>query len=257
MLYGKLQVVLLSIVAAEKRDAINSVLASYILHHPEKAAGMGIKELAAKCNVGVGSVSRFCREIGLEGYGELQQLLRLPETPFQRLPFPSGEMAAGLAGEVGTELARAAQSVDMGLVRAVCRDILTYPKVAAFGLMKAESAAICLQSDLALMGRLIYTNVSYAEQLQYIAQTDEKTLILLFSYTGSYFAYPGERFFGESIYPPKIVLITGSDRPPPSYIDRILSFSSGQQQPGHPYQLELMAGILAQETARMLGISES
>ena len=108
MLYGKLPVVLLSITATAKSDSINSLLASYILQHAGKVAGIGIKELAADCHVGVGSVSRFCREIGLESYSELQQLLSIPETKFQRLPFSSAEMAAGLAEKVGDGLLLAA-----------------------------------------------------------------------------------------------------------------------------------------------------
>ena len=55
--------------------------------------------------------------------------------------------------------------------------------------MKAESAAICLQSDLLMLGKNIYTNVSYPQQLEYIQSAGADTLILLFSYTGTYFAY--------------------------------------------------------------------
>ncbi len=251
MLYTKLPVVLLSVLAAEKNGSTNGVLAEYILRHTKEVAGMGIKELAKSCHVGVGSVSRFCREIGLEGYGELQALVTSPDFSFQRLSLPPEE----LAGQIGEGLRQAAVSVDRAAVTALCREILSFPKVAAFGLMKAESAAICLQSDLLMLGRQIYTNISYSEQLDYIAHADAETLILLFSYTGAYFAYPGEPFAGEALYPPQIALITGSDAPQPAYIDHLIRFSSRLDQASHPYQLELMAGLLAQECARLLDIS--
>lgn len=255
MLYGKLPVVLLSIAATEKGDSINSLLASYILRNAGKVAGMGIKELAADCHVGIGSVSRFCREIGLESYGELQQLLSIPENEFQRLAYETEEMATGLAEKVGDGLKQAAASVDMEQVQAVCKEIRDYPQVAAFGLMKGAAAALCLQSDLLLLGKQIYTNISYPEQLDYIAHADKNDLILLFSYTGSYFDYPGERVLPENIYTPQIVLITGADKPCPHYVDRVLSFASRQDQVSHPYQLQLMAGLVAQEYARLTGIS--
>ena len=255
MLYGKLPVVLLSITATAKSDSINSLLASYILQHAGKVAGMGIKELAADCHVGIGSVSRFCREIGLVSYSELQQLLAAPETAFQRQPFCVEEMASGLAEKIGDGLMLAAGSVDMDQVRALCRDIRDYPRVAVFGLMKGAAAALCLQSDLLLLGKQIYTNISYPEQLDYIAHADKNDLILLFSYTGSYFDYPGERVLPENIYTPQIVLITGADKPSPRYVDRVLSFASRQDQVSHPYQLQFMAGLIAQEYARLTGIS--
>ena len=53
MIYGKLPVVFLSVMATEKKGATNSVIASYILEHMEDMRDLGIKELAARCHVGL------------------------------------------------------------------------------------------------------------------------------------------------------------------------------------------------------------
>lgn len=82
---------------------------------------------------------------------------------------------------------------------ALCQDLKTYDKAAAFGLLKAECAAISLQGDLLMLGKQVYTNVSYDQQINYIQQAGKDFLILIFSYTGAYFEYYREVFFGGGI----------------------------------------------------------
>ncbi len=252
MLYDKLPVIFLSALASEKGDSINSQIAAYILGHAQQVRGMGIRQLAAECHVGIGTVSRFCREIGLGSYARLQQLLQEYHPAFERLEDGHGTT---LSGRIGDEMNLAARTVRMDEVRAVAAEIRDYQRVAAFGLMKAESAAICLQSDLLMLGKNIYTNVSYPQQLEYIRSAGKDTLILLFSYTGAYFDYSDEQADEETLYPPQIVLITGSGEKVPPYIDRVVRFESRQDQLGHPYQLQLVAGLIAQEYARLMEIS--
>lgn len=252
MLYDKLPVIFLSALASEKGDAINSQIAAYVLSHAEQVKGMGIRQLATECHVGIGTVSRFCREIGLESYAGLQQLLKDYHPTFERLEDGNG---TALSQRIGVEMTLAAETVSAAEIRAVAAEIQDYRRVAAFGLMKAESAAICLQSDLLMLGKNIYTNVSYPQQLEYIQSAGADTLILLFSYTGTYFAYADRQADEEHLFLPKIVLITGTGEEVPSYIDRVVRFESRQDQLGHPYQLQLVAGLIAQEYARLTDIS--
>ena len=61
MIYDKLPVVFLSTIASEKKDATNSLIASYILEHLQTMQDIGIKDMAAQCNVSLSSISRFCK----------------------------------------------------------------------------------------------------------------------------------------------------------------------------------------------------
>ena len=83
MIYGKLPVVFLSVIASEKSGSTNSSIASYILEHMDEVKDTGIKELARRCHVGTGSVSRFCRDIGLRDFVELRELLQSTDENFQ------------------------------------------------------------------------------------------------------------------------------------------------------------------------------
>ena len=53
MIYGKLPVVFLSVIASEKNGSTNSVIASYLLEHMEEVKNLGIKEMAERCHVGL------------------------------------------------------------------------------------------------------------------------------------------------------------------------------------------------------------
>lgn len=75
MIYGKLPVVFLSVIASEKSGSTNSIIADYILNHMDEVKNLGIKEIAERCHVGTGSVSRFCKDIGLQDFVELRELL--------------------------------------------------------------------------------------------------------------------------------------------------------------------------------------
>ena len=74
--YGKLPVVLLAELAAGRSDSTNCRIASYLLAHVQEAEDLGVEQLAAACYVSKSSISRFCREIGLEDFTELRDLLR-------------------------------------------------------------------------------------------------------------------------------------------------------------------------------------
>ena len=46
MIYGKLPVVFLSVIASEKAGSTNSMIASYILEHMDEGKDLGIREMA-------------------------------------------------------------------------------------------------------------------------------------------------------------------------------------------------------------------
>ena len=79
MLYGKLIVVALGTIASEPQGSANQVIAQYIMEHLQEIRQISLAQLARACRVGTGSVSRFCREIGLENFAELKELLTTVE----------------------------------------------------------------------------------------------------------------------------------------------------------------------------------
>ena len=130
------------------------------------------------------------------------------------------------------------------------QEIQKYEQVGIFGLLKAGAVAFNLQSDLLMLGKQTYSNISYKQQLQYISSTNEDDLLIIFSYTGSYFDYPDIRTLKNRLKKPQIWLISSKQESYPDFIDHVITFDSKQDQNSHPYQLQFIASLIAQEYAR-------
>ena len=252
VIYGKLPALFLSAVSSEKNGSINSAIAGYILGHLEAVREMGIQELAGACHVSAASVSRFCKEVGFQSYAELRHVLETTQLDFNSLfPRETPEGRRGkVAQEISSSIQAAGQGVDMAKLRQLCREMRQYRRVAAFGILKAETAAICLQCDLLMQGKRIYTNVSFPQQMEYLFQAGEEDLILLFSWTGSYFEYQDLRGREEALRAPRIWMVSGLDKPFPPYVDQVLLYPSQGGHLGHPFQLLTVASLIAQEYSR-------
>ena len=253
MIYDKLPIVFLSTIASEKIGSTNSMIASYILDHLDEMQHLGIKDMARQCHVAVSSISRFCKEIGLKDFAELRELLMTTDLVFEEQDYqltPS-ERLHQYRKKVEESLIMVEESIDIHQIIQLCQEIKNHKKIAIFGLLKAESVALNLQGDLLMLGKQVYTNVSYAEQLDYIFHANEDDLIILFSYTGAYFDYQEIRALQKELVEPQIWMISSQRESFPSYIDHVLSFQSRQDQSSHPYQLQFIASIIAQEYAKL------
>lgn len=252
MIYGKLPIILLSAMASEADGSKECLIAHYILSHRSEAADMSIVALAERCHVSVSSISRFCRALGLSDFAELRALIRRADwhyEPASRAPSPEQRVADTL-GLLHASLDRAASSVDMKAIDILCRKIDAYERVALFGLLKAGTAAQCLQADLLLQDKVTVCKLPLSQQMEYMERADERDLILIFSYSGIYFDYLSKRM-PEGLHRAHVVFITGAQGVKSPCIDQLIRFDSDLSQASHPLQMQLMAALIAQEYAHL------
>lgn len=252
MIYGKLPVVFLSTIASEKNGSTNCIIATYILEHLDEVKDMGIKDLAKKCHVAISSISRFCKEIGLRDFVELRELLSSTDLYFEEQSNSQSlhQRIADYGKKINESIQMVQNSIDVNQLIKLCDDIKKFKRVGVFGLLKAGSVAINLQGDLLMLGKQVYTNISYTQQIQYIVTADENDLIIIFSYTGSYFDYQDLRALKKKLKAPKIWMISGVQKEYPFFVDEVISFQSLQDQTSHPYQLQFIASLIAQEYSK-------
>lgn len=253
MFYGKLPILLLAEVSSQSMNSTNSQIASYILNHLEEVRNAPIKELAQKCFVSTSSISRFCRDMGLNDFAELRELLAETDLKFEISS--QAETAEIQKQEYVTQvqegLSMVKNSLDMNQIQKLVEDIDRYRKVSTFGVLKAETAAMNLQTNLVMLGKLVNTKVHFSQQIRYLEQADEEDLIILFSYTGIYFDYEySQNRIHPNIRRPKIYFITGNPFvKKSSFLNEVIHFASRQNQPSHPYQLQIVADLIAQSYA--------
>lgn len=251
--YGKLSIVLLSELAAGKEDSNNCRIARYLLDRQEHLEDVNVELLAEECFVSKSTVSRFCRDIGLEDFSELRSLLRQTEKSFTRYGtgLPPKEQGVDFCRRVNASLSLVAKTLDYPALEKLVVELHRARRVAAFGLLKAETAAISLQSDLVMLGKNAVTKVAFREQIDYLAAAQRGDLIIIFSYTGIYFDYglPRGILRGEG---PEVWLVTGSPDIRERFAAkklpaaRLLTFQSEQDFVSHPYQLQMAASLIAQ-----------
>jgi hypothetical protein len=144
-------------------------------------------------------------------------------------------------------LAAVANSLDYEAIQELVSDMRDYENVTAFGLLKAETAAINIQADMLMLKKFINTKLAYDEQVKYINEADERDLIIVFSYTGKYFV-EGLRNIQRKRTKPRIYLISGdASKNSNRLIYRKICFLSPQNQIPHPYQLLFISSIISQE----------
>lgn len=254
MLCGKLPIVFLSTLASEKKDSTNSQIATYLLNHLDDIKDIGIQEMAKECSVAMSSISRFCKEIGLNDFNELRELLISIKMNFEQ--YSSSSKAKNRLEEyslkVKESITMVEKSIDMQQINALCKEIQKYQQVGIFGLLKAGAVAFNLQSDLLMLGKQTYSHISYKQQLQYISSTNEDDLLIIFSYAGCYFDYPDISTLKNKLKKPQIWLISSKQESYPDFIDHVITFDSKRDQNSHPYQLQFIASLIAQEYARRI-----
>lgn len=253
MIFDRLPVVLLSTMAAEKSSSTNHIIASYILSHCEEVRDMNITDLAKACYVGTGSVSRFVREIGLESYSQLRQLIAESEFSFENIRRDAeyAERRDLLSEYIANSIRTAAASVDYQQLAKLCRDIHDHESVFACGHLKAQSAAVSLQTDLLMMGRNIRTSTAFNEQIDTIMNAGKEDLIIIFSYTGSYFSSTSLRGKERQLILPKIWMICGGNKESERFVNETLRFASDGRREAHPFLLEMAASLIAAEYSVM------
>lgn len=249
MIYDRLSVDLLGLLATEGANATNAHIARHVLSHAHELGDLSVKELAAACHVGTGSVSRFARDAGFESFAELRATFAEASQEFELLQEEPAGRANALATRIAASVERAAASVDQAALSRLIDDLTHYDKIHAFGLLKAQAAALDLQVNLLMQGKFVSTCTSPTEQLERISRARADELVVVFSYTGSFFEARDLRQPLARVDRPKIWVVCGSDRAMPSYVADRLLFSSDQSRFGHPYQLEYIADLIAQEYA--------
>lgn len=253
MIYDKLPIVFLSTIASEKKGSTNSQIASYILDHLDRFQNIGIKEMASECNVAISSISRFCKEIGLRDFAELKELLLSTDLFFEEHSNldTKEDRLHDYSSKVKESIEMVENSIDMNSISDLCNDIYKFKRVAIFGLLKAGAVSLNLQGDLLMLGKQVYTNISYTQQMQYILSASENDLIIIFSYTGSYFDYQNLRSLKNKLKKPRIWFISSKVSQYPPFIKHLITFKSLRDQNSHPYQLQFIAGLIAQEYSKM------
>lgn len=258
---------LLIMLNSEDPDSTYYHIAMTMLQNFDLLGKLAIQELAELCDVSKSTISKFIRALGFEDFSDFKC-----DTPFfenkygnnlnynsnvlRYLDHHSFEDYVAIAQ---ADLAQALSSIDSAAIDQLAHDLMQYEKVAAFGLMFSETAALDLQTKLAYCKKFIVTSLDDLKQNRFIRSAGEDTLIIVFS-NSSDFLYRYQLTTGRIPRPEfhqskaKVVLITSNQNeakdPRVAYYIRFKHTSRVQN---HRFVYQLISDMIAYRYRELTG----
>lgn len=254
-------IILLSTLNGEPKGSNNYKIAKFMIENIHDLEDYTLTELAKACYVSNSSISRFCRDIGLRDFNQLKN--QVAKFSVEKIKFSNkfnyegrneDSIFTSYVSSVIENLEMLEKSSIEDDIKDLVDDIYEYQKVAAFGYMHSENVALNLQYDLRTSAKPVFTAIKVADQAEYITNADEKTLIILFSDSGTYFdrIFPRAKPFKHQSKKPKICLITSNKELDYPFIDQYIRYDSRGDYATHPYSLTAIADTICIEYAKML-----
>lgn len=155
---------------------------------------MTINEVATKCYVSKSTISKFIRSIHFEDYAEFKAAAAFSKTrKGYELNYNKNIMENieknGLKNYINIihkDVDQCINNISMTEINELVKYLLKYDKVAAFGLLFSEMAALDLQAKLSYNGKFIITNLDDVKQDTFIKNSKDDTLIIIYSNSGLY-----------------------------------------------------------------------
>ncbi len=182
---------LLVVLLEEDLNTTNYHVAKCLIENFAALGALTIDQVARLCDVSKSTISKFIRKIGFSDYGEFRDAL--PNVPHSQFSYNTNVMNYLEHNSFGdysqlviSNINLLSETIEDSNAKRLVEDIVSYKKVAAFGLLYSQTAAIDLQTKLAYNDKYIYTCLNDVKQHEYIEAADENSLIIIFSHSGDY-----------------------------------------------------------------------
>lgn len=211
-----LKIALFSILDQDDEQSNNYIIASYILKNYDRLPGVSLTEISKRCNLSKAAVSRFCKELGLIDYIDLQMLIRSRhyKSGGRKESLPAMENKKKFMDQVKETADDMEKILDQPLLEELIQDLSRYDSVCLLGHLQASHVAYILRNNLAMFGKLCSSAQSWIAQKEKLSNASEHDMFIIFSASGSFF----ERldFNMNSLKTknaPKIYMITSEECP--------------------------------------------
>ncbi len=235
-------------------------IATVMLENIERIGALSIGEMADLCSVSKSTLSKFVRMLGFEDYKEYKAeayLHRKKEFYLKEretINVTDYVLANGMEEYLDVlcrDMHQMIDNLDEDKIDECVTDIHEYKKVAAFGDFFSETAAINLQYKMSFYHKNIYTTTNDRKQTEYIRNSDEDTLIIIFSNSGRYIhtyykleGEPVKTCFNET--KAKVILLTSNkEMEKDPRIDLCISWDYEKKVQNHPFLYQLLIEQLA------------
>lgn len=256
---------LLIVLNNEKEESTYYHIAYTLLSNFEHIKHMNISQIAEICFVSKSTISKFIRSLGFDDFIEFKYSSGYKSNKETNslnykdniLNYIESHSYSKYIDVLISDLEIAKTSIDRGSIKKLAQDLVRYDKVAAFGLLYSESAAVDFQTKLAYNGKYIITYMNDVKQDEFIKNADEDTLIVIFSNSGGYikqYQLTGEKI-DKNIFKQtkaKIVVITSNDKMKENpYVDLCVTFRNTSSVQTHAILFQVITDCIALEFRKL------
>ena len=220
-----LKIALFSILDNESETSNNYIIAKYILENYNQLSGVSLTEISRQCNLSKAAISRFCKELGLIDYIDLQMLIRANHSKAreEKPVLSEDEQKQVYSSRMKQMTDHFPEVMNDPAAEELISDILQYKTIYTFGHLQASHIAYTLRNSLAVYGIFCYSAQSWVEQREKLKNAGKDDLVIIFSASGDFFKRLDINMsFIEKADAPKIYMVTfGRDNGAPSKIRKI------------------------------------
>ena len=212
-----LRIALFSILDREEAGSNNYIIARYLLENYNELPGVSLTEISRQCSLSKAAVSRFCKELGLMDYIDLQMLIRSSQKKEKKKEsIPVDAQKEQFYTQMDDYIGSFKASMDQTKVEELITDIGRYRTMYAFGHLQASHIAYTLGNNMAMNDIFCFCTQSWTEQTEIIRNASSDALIIVFSASGDYFKRMDlNMHFLDKADAPKVYMVTFSDGKPP------------------------------------------
>ncbi len=186
---------LITLLNDSEYDSTDAHIASELLRMIKDIDKIPIDIVAKKCSVSKSTVSKFVKKLGFDDYKEFRENAQNEKKHSEYHKFEQKITSDEKLESAGVhqylevlknDIDHLLDGISMIQIRKLAEAIHRFNKVAVFGSMYSQTAAMDLMYKIGAEGKYIKTNIDDRKQDCYIKNADEDTLIIIFSNSGQY-----------------------------------------------------------------------
>lgn len=262
---------LATLINGEDPDTTEYHIASVMTENIDHIVEYSIGETAKLCNVSKSTISKFVRSLGFEDYTDFKwaamgeqkkEIYTRDGSTINITDFICQNGVNTYIDVLTRDIWHLFEAADFRKIDALVRDIHEYKRIAAFGEVYSETAALNLQYKMSLYRKFVYTTIDDMKQTQYIRNADRDTLLVIFSNTGRYISMytrlegcPRKKCFDET--KAKVILITSNwEMAGDKRVDDCLFLEYSDKVQNHPILYQLLIEQIALRYQQIYGFPQ-
>ncbi len=182
---------LMAVLEKEEPSSTNYIIAEYIMKNARQLKHVSTSELAEACHVSKASISRFCRNIGLDDFFMLRALIQT-HYPAKIIPVKynfvkhNHDDIMDYLDESVIRIQQMRETINRDDLDELTDDLHQYKSIYLLAVQQSSGVALSLQNDLGNLGKFVKLVSEPKKQKEVLEKCTSEDLVIIFTATGQF-----------------------------------------------------------------------